>query len=150
MSAALKLNRKIEFWQTKKIHVLKNQNKLDDDTYRQRLEDWTGETSSKNLSYSQAITVIESLEAMLKTKTINMTMHLVHDKSKTNFVQKPGGITLAQFGCIKGKAKGLKYTDAQLDGFIKHTIGESIAVEDLKMKQASNVISGLIRREQGK
>jgi len=152
MSAALKLNRKIERWQIIRIHILKKELDLDDDTYRERLEDWTGETSSKDISFSQAVTVIESMEAMQKTSKINITMQLVEKVTnrKSAWVQKPGGLSEAQYGCIMGKSTKLGFTESQLAGFIEHTIKSKVDVLDLKIKQASHVINGLVQKEQGK
>lgn len=47
-----------------KIHVLKNQAKLDEDTYRDILERETGKRSSKGMSHIEHLKVISALEAI--------------------------------------------------------------------------------------
>ncbi|MBG6160550.1 hypothetical protein IWQ54_000200 [Labrenzia sp. EL_195] len=47
-----------------KIHVLKNQAKLDDDTYRDILERETGKRSSKGMSHSEQLKVISALKTI--------------------------------------------------------------------------------------
>lgn len=51
-----------------KIHVLKSQANLDDDSYRDLLERETGQRSSKGLSGQQRLTVITALEKLAPPK----------------------------------------------------------------------------------
>lgn len=50
-----------------KIHVLKSQAKLDEDTYRDLLEQQTGKRSSKGMSQAEHLKVIAALEQLPRT-----------------------------------------------------------------------------------
>ncbi len=133
----------------RKIHVLKSQNKFSDDELHDFVFDWTQRKSLKDLTVSEAITVCKNLEASLGTPTVKSTMQLM--PASTNvWKQKPGGISLPQFKCIKGKQSALKITDDGLDKFIMHTVKIYKDITDLTSREASSVINGLVQLEKTK
>lgn len=131
------------------LHIVKNNLKLTDEEYRDFLEEWTGKRSSKLLNVNEAVRVTENFDAMLKQKTTAGIMKLQPLK-KSNWKQFPGGLSSAQYACIKAKQKNLCMTDEQLSGFIFHTVKEYKEPEDLLLKQASSIIIGLAAREKEK
>jgi hypothetical protein len=57
-----------------KIHVLKNNAKLDDDTYRDLLERETGKRSCKGMAPAEQLQVISALERLLPEQDANATL----------------------------------------------------------------------------
>lgn len=133
----------------RKIHVLKSQNKFSDDELHDLVFAWTEKKSLRDLSVSQAITVCDNLQASLNTPTVKNTMQLMPAPAN-EWKQKPGGISLPQFKCIKGKQSALKITDDGLDKFIMHTVKIYKDITDLTSREASSVINGLVQLEKTK
>ena len=141
------LKPKLKPSQMRMIHVLKAQNGFSNDKLHDLVNDWVGVASLRDLTPSQAYEVTQKLEACRNVSKIKTPLEIVTKKFKSKYILKPGGLTESQYGCIKGKQRDLGWTDSHLEGFINHTLKSKIVVEDLKVKQASAVISGLTEME---
>lgn len=118
--------------QRKKIFALAKDNGITNDQLHDYMVAWSGTSSlaQDNCTSAQANKIIEALQKM-------------QDPSgKVTRQRKAGDATEKQVNAIKMIAHDMGWNDAQLNGFIKHTVAKQ-SIEDLKVSEATQVITGL-------
>lgn len=105
---------------------------IDNDALHDYMFVWAKVSSLKADSCSKASAniIIECLQKMSGTA------------KEENKPRKPGDATPKQLAAISSIAADKGWNASQLSGFIKHTVGKTDP-EDLKMNEASQVITGL-------
>lgn len=101
--------------QIRKIHTLKNILGLDDDLYRDMLMSF-GVTSSKNLTYTEAVIFLEILEK--KAESLNLWKK--QSKKYENLDRSSKMATSAQLRMIEGMWREISYFDT--DEFAKQSL----------------------------
>jgi len=123
------------------LHVLKRDNRLTDDTYRDLLHEAAGVTSSKQLTQDGFTAVLDLLEAL--------GFEVPERRTVSEFTMRAGRATPAQLRFIEAVGRQLFGSDTAL----RHWMERFFNVSDLRFltpHDASRVIDGLsAMRERG-
>lgn len=116
--------------QRKKIFALARQAGINNDALHQHVKEWTGESSlGSSMPAKAAHTVIECLHKILGIKPVKQNKFASMSEAQRKHID---------FLCSK-----LHWNDKRLNGFIRHTLRSNVEFKDLKIRDASVVITGL-------